>query len=77
LQLGHAFGKTLKEFRRNLGMTQEELALRAGIAPNFISLLERGEKSPSLDTAFRISEAMDIRAEVFIEDVARRRIVRA
>jgi transcriptional regulator with XRE-family HTH domain len=54
-------------------MTQEELALKAGMARNFVSLLERGEKSPSLDTVFRICEAMDLRPEAFVEAVARRK----
>lgn len=34
----------LKALRRNLGMTQAELAAELGLSMNFVSMMERGEK---------------------------------
>ena len=38
------FGDLLRQHRSAAGLTQEELAERAGLSPDAISLLERGER---------------------------------
>ncbi len=38
------FGALLRRLRRDAGLTQEELASRAGLTPNAVSALERGER---------------------------------
>jgi DNA-binding XRE family transcriptional regulator len=38
------FGSRLRQLREAAGLTQEELALRAGLSPRAISALERGER---------------------------------
>ena len=38
------FGSRLRRLREAAGLTQEELALRAGLSPRAISALERGER---------------------------------
>lgn len=48
------FGTQLRELRKHAGITQEELAFRAGLARTYISLLERGIKSPSLTIFLRL-----------------------
>ena len=42
------FGQALREFRKERGLTQEELAFQSGYHPTYIGQLERGRKSPSL-----------------------------
>jgi transcriptional regulator with XRE-family HTH domain len=64
-----AFGRVLRAKRKELGISQEELALEAGIDRNFVSLLERGINQPSLTTIFKISKALQIDPSYFIKEV--------
>lgn len=52
------FGEQLRELRKNAGLTQEELAFQAGLDRTYISLLERGIKSPTLNTFFRLCKTL-------------------
>lgn len=55
-----AFGRVLAELRRNRQLSQEELGFEANFDRTFISLLERGRRSPTLDTIFSLCRALDI-----------------
>src|SRR5712692_7458778 len=47
-------------------MTQENLSERAHISVSFLSMIERGERSPHLETLAKIAEALEVRiAELF------------
>lgn len=50
-----AFGQALRARREARGLSQEALALESGYHPTYISLLERGKKSPSLGALFRLA----------------------
>ncbi len=43
-----AVGKTIRRFRRESGLTIEELAFRAQLHPNYLGDIERGCRNPSL-----------------------------
>jgi transcriptional regulator with XRE-family HTH domain len=60
------FGMALKEQRQKVELSQEELAHRAGYHRTYISLLERGVKSPSLRTVFNLCSVLKIRPSVLI-----------
>lgn len=45
-----SFGKQLQRYREQAGFSQEALAEQIECSTIFISYIERGEKSPSLDT---------------------------
>lgn len=45
-QPGEAFGKVLRALRAERGLSQEALALEAGIQRNYVSLIERGVNQP-------------------------------
>lgn len=62
-------GEQLREVRKTAGMSQEELAERAGIHRTYVSLLERNRKSPTLDVLFRVCRALAVRASVVIARV--------
>jgi predicted ATPase/DNA-binding XRE family transcriptional regulator len=56
-----AFGDLLRQHRNALGLTQEELAARAGLNPDTISLLERGERRrPHKYTTRSLAEALGL-----------------
>jgi transcriptional regulator with XRE-family HTH domain len=63
------FGEELQKSRKTAGLTQEELAARAGLHVTYISQLERNRKSPTLDSLFRICKALGIKASSLIEKV--------
>lgn len=63
----HAFGKVLREARHAIGVSQEKLALRAGLDRTYISMLERGLRQPSLVTILLLSSNLDIKASELLE----------
>lgn len=65
-------GEEIRKARKAVGLSQEELAFRAKIARNYVSLLELNQKSPTVKVLFRICKAMGIRASKLIERVERR-----
>jgi len=56
-----AFGKVLREIRNEHSLSQEELGFESGYHRTYISLLERGKKSPSLNTVFQLAAALGVR----------------
>lgn len=64
-----AFGEVLRDIRRQRGISQEELGFESGYHRTYISLLERGQKSPSLNTIFQIAIALEISPSEMIRRV--------
>jgi transcriptional regulator with XRE-family HTH domain len=59
-------GKKLHEVRKKRGFTQEELADRANLNPNYYGGIERGEINVTIDTLASITEALQVElADVF------------
>ena len=48
----------LKEVREAAGVSQEALALECGLDRSYVSLLERGLRSPTVRTLFRLAEVL-------------------
>lgn len=48
-------GTNIKKIRLDLGLKQNEMARKLEISPNFLSMIERGDRSPSLKLLKRIS----------------------
>ena len=55
------FGKTVAKFRKQIGISQEELAFRCGVHRTYIGALERGEKSPTLNTIEKIAAGLEVK----------------
>lgn len=55
-----AFGQAIRELRKGKNQSQESLAFDAGFDRTYISLLELGQKSPTLDTIMALCGALDI-----------------
>jgi len=58
--LRSAFGARLRDLRKRSALTQEELAHRARIASSYLSDLERGRQSPTLDVVNRLAKALQV-----------------
>lgn len=55
-----ALGQDVRGLRKSRGLTLNELALRIGRSVGFISQVERGMSSPSIDDLRAISAALDV-----------------
>jgi transcriptional regulator with XRE-family HTH domain len=53
-------GDRIRFLRQDRGLSQEQLALRAGLNTTFLGQVERGIKKPTIETIEKISNALDI-----------------
>lgn len=56
----YQLGRRIQRIRHERGLTQAELAERADVSPPYISHIERGVKTASLDTLARIAESLGV-----------------
>ena len=60
------FGERVRALRLGKGLSQEELAFRAGVHRTYLGGIERGERNPSLKNIAAISTALGVTlAELF------------
>ncbi len=62
-------GQILRQLRKERGLSQEKLALESGYHRTYISLLERGQKNPSLRTIFELAKALEVAPSEIVERV--------
>jgi HTH-type transcriptional regulator/antitoxin HipB len=60
IRSAEVFGQTLRERRRTLGLTQEDVAIEAGVGRRFVIELERGKPGASLERALRIAALLGL-----------------
>ena len=53
-------GDRLKALRIEQALTQEDLANKAGVAPNTVARLERNETEPHMSTVRKLANALDV-----------------
>ena len=53
-------GQRLRELRKQRGLSQERLGDRASLSGKFIGEVERGEKSISIDSLYKVSVALEV-----------------
>ena len=61
-------GNKLRTVREERGLSQRELAQRAGVSTNAISLIERDENSPSVSTLQNLAGALNVKMSYFFDD---------
>ena len=64
-----SIGENLRKYRKQRKMTQENLAEKANLTPNYIGMVERGEKIPSLETFITLLNALGVSADMVLFDV--------
>jgi len=60
IDLKTLLGMAIKTHRASLGISQEELAYRAGLHRTYVSDLERGVRNPSVDSIGKIVHALEV-----------------
>lgn len=66
-------GNRIRHRRNELGYSQEQLAEYSDLHPSYIGQLERGEKTPSIETLYKITTGLQISLSYFmngLEDIA-------
>jgi len=63
-----SLGKRLQELRRRRGLTATELATRVQVTSGFISQLEHGRTSPSLETLQRLAQTLQVPLTYLLQD---------
>ncbi|MCL1823010.1 MAG: helix-turn-helix domain-containing protein [Oscillospiraceae bacterium] len=56
----YSLGNKLRELRRSAELSQEQLALEAGITPHYFGQVERGEKNITVHTLEKICRVLNI-----------------
>lgn len=64
-----AFGEVVRESRKALQFSQEELAFLSGLDRSYISLLECGHKQPTLVTIFQLAKALKTSPSTILTEV--------
>lgn len=60
------FGAALRRMRLAARMSQEQLALEAGVQRNFISLIETGQNQPTIGTIAKLARALGMKASELV-----------
>jgi transcriptional regulator with XRE-family HTH domain len=68
MRLEEAFGETLRAARKRRGLSQEALALEAGVERNYVSLIELGRNSPSMRILFKLCRVLEVWHRLGIPD---------
>lgn len=59
-------GDELRKERLKAGMTQEEVAVKASISRNYVSLLELNEKSPTVQVFIRVCKVLGVKPSTIL-----------
>ena len=62
-------GNAIRDCRKQAGISQEELAERADLHPNYVGKIERGEQWISLHALLRVAKALGVRVRDLVRDL--------
>ena len=70
LSLTHKrLGRRIRTLRKELGLTQEDLAFEVGVNRSYMGFIERGERNPSLAMLNKIAKALGVSLSVLFQSV--------
>lgn len=67
LSIHNKIAKKIREIRKAKGVSQEKLALIAGLNTAYIGYIERGERKPSVVTLDKIARALRVKVKDFFD----------
>lgn len=66
MSISESLGQVVRGLRVKRGLSQEDLADLCGLHRNAVGLLERGERSPSIETIFALAHGLGIKPSTLI-----------
>lgn len=63
------FAQNLREYRHSIGLSQEAFAERAGLHRTYISAIECGKRSISLENIQKIADALGIESYLLLKKI--------
>lgn len=69
--MSDTFSQVIKKHREKCGFSRAELAQKAGLHQTYIGLLEREKRSPNLDTANTIANALGMKLSDLVAEAER------
>ncbi len=67
IQILREFGLRIQQERKKLGMSQEELAFRAGMHRTYIGMIERAERNITLSNIKKLADALQLNIKDLFE----------
>lgn len=71
--IASVIGDELRKARLAAGLSQEKLGFMAKISRNYVSMVELNQNSPTLETLFRMCDALNISAADLVANAERQR----
>jgi transcriptional regulator with XRE-family HTH domain len=68
MDLVQLLGANVRQYRKLSGMSQEELALEAGMKRSYVSDLERGTRNPSVRALGRLAAALRVEPQALLQE---------
>ena len=65
-------GEVILDYRKKKGISQEALSGLADIGRTHLSAIERGERKPTLETLYRICNALDVKMSDVVKEIENR-----
>lgn len=62
------FGAIVRTLREERGLTQDQLAERAGVSSTYLGFIERGDNVPTLTIILEIASALKVRCSEILRD---------
>ena len=62
-------GRVIQDYRERKGLSQEVVSGLADLGRTHLSAIERGVRKPTLETFFKLSEAMDVKPSVLMQRI--------
>jgi transcriptional regulator with XRE-family HTH domain len=70
IEVAHTFGANLRRARRRADLSQEEVGWLASLHRTEVGLLERGERTPRIDTLIKVAGGLEVRPEELLAGLA-------
>jgi transcriptional regulator with XRE-family HTH domain len=71
VKIQQVFGNVVRRRREKAGLSQEALADRAGLHRNYIGLLERGLRTPSIEVLRKVAVGLETTMSSLVRDLER------
>jgi transcriptional regulator with XRE-family HTH domain len=67
-EIARSLGRVVRQLREERSLSQEEFAVLTGHHRTYIGFLERGERSPNIETVDRIARALELKASDLLRE---------